>query len=148
MNVYSMTHRRASCGQVNNIIVKGGREGAGAMGPQGERGPPGPAGPPGSVGAQGPPGIAGRNGSYTRRMQCIIWGKPELSRDSQGITHTTACSPVATIMQLTHSLAVDSWIQSVKSEDSAPTSSLLAGSLQAPCVDVPVQAPSVAVFAS
>ena len=59
MNVYSMTHRRASCGQETNVIIKGGREGAGVMGPQGERGPSGPAGSPGSVGAQGPPGVAG-----------------------------------------------------------------------------------------
>ena len=109
MNVYSMTHHRASCGQVTNVIIKGGREGAGAMGPLGERGPPGSARPPGSVGAQGPPGIAGIEVVAILEECNALWGEPELAMTQQGITHTTACSPVA------HSLTADSWIQSVKS---------------------------------
>ena len=51
-------------------------------------------------------------------------------------THTTAASPVFTIMLYIYNHAASSYTLSLISEDSALASSLLAGSLQAPCLVV------------
>ena len=90
--------------------------------------------------------VTEHNPAYLRRLPLLfrfrVKGRHRQTDSSIGHPHQCCCSaPRACSYNhaantYMHSLILDSWIRSVKYEDSALTLSLLTGSLQAPCVAV------------